>query len=194
MGKVTVWTRQSVKILDDLQDNGRYVVKQSYIREKMEEHADLVLDVYGWYRRRAAAFCRIPDDVKYPIWVAVSESSLLGLCEEHVMLELSVDEQDLIIIDPYKWDLVINYMYLPKDAADYQRHQDLLHNYQTNDGKAYMTPFFPMIKREIVQSWDRLFEDNPADLKDKNGTLWEIRADWITKITHFADLNSEPAV
>ena len=194
MAKVTVWTRQSDKILDDLDTHGRYIVKQSYIRQKMEEHADLVLDVYGWYKRRAAAFSRIPDDVNYPIWVAVSESSLLRLCEDQVMLELSVDEQDLIVVDPYKWDLVINYMYLPKDAADYQRHQDLLHNYQTNDGKAYMTPFFPMIKREIVQSWDRLFQDMPTDLADKNGTLWEIKAEWITNVTRPGDRQNIAAV
>lgn len=185
MGKVTVWTRQSEKILDDLTNHGRYIVKQDYIRQKMEEHTDLVLDVYNWYVRQARTRYTVPEDAKYPIWVAVTESSLLGLCEDHVMLELSVDEENLVIVDPRKWDLVINYMYIPKDAADMQRHQDMLQQYQTSDSKAYMTPFFPMIKREIIQSWDRLFEGNPDDIPDKNGTLWEIREDWITRIIRY---------
>ena len=184
MSKLTVWTRQSEKILQDLNENNRYIVKREYIQEKMEEHSNLYLDVYNWYASRAQKIVPKPDDVVYPIWVSVTENSKLGPSEEHVFLELEVDRSDLVIIDQEKWGYIVNYMYLPKDKQDEAEHDALLARYQTHDTAAYLSPFYPAIKTKIIKSWDRLFDDEVIAYHDMLGTLWEIKPEWIRQIIH----------
>ena len=55
--------------------------------------------------------------------------------------------------------------------------------YGVDDVKAFMTQFYPAIKKEIVASWDRLFDDYVKLGNDlKYGTIWEIRKEWVTKV------------
>ena len=77
----------------------------------------------------------------------------------------------------------MNYSYIPADEADARRHRQLLRDYGTNDAKAYMTQFYPDIKREIVASWPRLFDESVKLGNDlKYGTIWELRKEWIDKV------------
>ena len=52
-----------------------------------------------------------------------------------------------------------------------------------SDSKAYMSQFYPEIKREIIKSWDRLF-DARVDMgnPDCYGNIWEIKKEWITDV------------
>ena len=82
-----------------------------------------------------------------------------------------------------KWGAILNYSYIPKDPTDARRHQALLREYGTGDARAVMTPFFPQIRREITDSWKRLFDDSiqlgsPACY----GNIWEVRREWIQQI------------
>ena len=55
--------------------------------------------------------------------------------------------------------------------------------YGVDDAKAYMSQFYPMIKKEIVASWDRLFDDQVKLGNDlKYGTIWEVRKEWVTNV------------
>ena len=99
------------------------------------------------------------------------------------MLELSLDPAIITPIHVAKWGIILNYSYIPKDAKDAKRHQELLKSYNTSDTQAYMSQFYPQIKREIIDSWSRLFDDSIHINSDqKYGTIWEIRKEWITDI------------
>ncbi len=179
MNKIKVWTRQSEKILQELDTYGRYIAKREYIQEKMENHSDLYFDVYNWYTQKAQKITPKPDDVIFPVWVSVTESTKLGATEGSVFLELEVDRKELVVINETKWGHVVNYMYIPKDDQDEAEHEALLARYQTHDTAAYLSPFYPAIKTKIIKSWERLFEDEPVINDDMTGTLWEIRKEWI---------------
>lgn len=158
--KVKVWTKQHANILVDLEKNGRYIVKKEYIQQRMEEHAQLYLDVNNWYRNAAEKIVPAPSDVEYPVWVSLSESEKIGNSDGNVLLEIEVDEDVLITMDMDKWGRIVNYMYIPKDDDDQIVHDKLVDSYNTNDCRAYMSPFFPIIKKKIQKSWDRLFDDS----------------------------------
>lgn len=183
MAKRIVWTRQSSKILDELENNGRYIVQRSYIEEKMEDHAKLYLDTYCWYTNRAKEIVAKPDDVEFPIWVSLSESSMLGLTDDTVLLELAIDEENLIIVDQEKWGYVVNYLYIPENEADDLAHEKMLRQFHVDDTEAYMSSFYPAIKTKIIKSWDRVFSIKD-DIKPENltATIWEIRPENIIKI------------
>lgn len=180
--KVKVWTKQHANILIDLEKNGRYIVKKEYIQQKMGEHAQLYLEVYNWYRKSAEKIVPVPSDVEYPVWVSLSESEKIGNSDGNVMLEIEVDENILITMDMDKWGRIVNYMYIPKDNDDQVVHDKLLDSYNTNDCLAYMSPFFPIIKKKIQKSWDRLFDDSFSLTPVRVGTLWEVRKEWIINV------------
>jgi len=41
--------------------------------------------------------------------------------------------------------------------------------------------FYPQLKRKIQNSWERLFQDYTIS-NYRQGTLWEIRKEWIVDI------------
>jgi len=180
--KVKVWTKQHANILDDLEKNGRYIVKKEYIEQKMGEHARLYLDVYNWYRGAAEKIVPAPGDVEYPIWVSLNENEKIGNSDGNVLLEVEVDSDLLITMDIDKWGRIVNYMYIPKDDADQEAHDKLLESYGTDDCMAYMSSFFPVIKKKIQKSWDRLFDESFTLSPVRLGTLWELRKEWIINV------------
>lgn len=181
-GKIKVWTKQHKNILKDLESSGRYIVKKEYIQNKMEEHAGIYLDTYHWLRQAAGSFSRIPEDVKYPVWLSVTEESKISNSDGNVQLELLVDKSRVTIIDLEKWGYIVNYMYIPKDKEDERQHEDLLRRYGVDDSTAYMSPFYPNIKRMIYKSWDRLFDDTVMPGVNKVGIIWEVKQEWIIRV------------
>lgn len=180
--KVKVWTKQHEDIIRDLDENGRYIVKKEYIKNKMEDHSSLYFDVYSWYKNKASSLVSVPDDVDYPIWVSVREEDKIPNSEGNVLLELEIDEDDLIVLDMDKWGYIVNYMYIPKDKEDLKYHEKTLKSFGIDDTEAYMSNFYPSIKSMIVKSWDRLFDDEVKLSDIRVGTIWEIKKECIVKI------------
>ena len=98
-------------------------------------------------------------------------------------MEIELEQDQLIIVDLLKWGNIVNYLYIPKDLEDQKAHSELLEQYGIDDCTAFMTPFYPNIKRKIEKSRERLFDDSSVLGEMKVGTIWEIRKEWITEIT-----------
>lgn len=183
MEKITVWTKQHRAVLETLEREGRYVAKRQFVRYENEDCADLVLEVYDWLVKNGPDASHKPADADYPVWISFSREGTYLPQEQSVMLELSLDPAIITPIHVAKWGIILNYSYIPKDAKDAKRHQELLKSYNTSDTQAYMSQFYPQIKREIIDSWSRLFDDSIHINSDqKYGTIWEIRKEWITDI------------
>jgi len=178
-----VWTRQDKGIIDILEKEGRYIAKKEYIDLKMEDCAKFYHEVYSWYASRAKDIVTKPEDVKYPIWVSISDDFMLQKTEDAVVLELEVDSESVIVMDTDKWDRVVNFWYVPLDERDEDEFEKKLRKHGiANSSAVYMSGFYPHLKKEIQRSWDRLF-DNSYSLSDmKQGTIWEIRKEWVKKV------------
>ena len=181
--KVKVWTKQHENILQVLEQTGRYIVKKEYIQQKMEEHSNLYLGVYEWYMHAASRLVPPPPDVKYPIWVSLTKEESIQNSEGNAILEIELEENQLIVVDLFKWGNIVNHLYIPKDLEDQNEHTKMLEKYGIDDITAFMTPFYPNIKRKIEQSHERLFDDSSVLGEMKVGTIWEIHKEWITQIT-----------
>ena len=58
-----------------------------------------------------------------------------------------------------------------------------LEQYGTSDAQAYMSQFYPHIKRSIIESWSRLFDDSIILGSSKcYGNIWEVKKEWISEI------------
>lgn len=178
-----VWTKQHKNVLKKLEETGRYTARKEYICLDMKEQKDLILTAYDWLSLHGPKADQKPADVQYPVWVSLSEDAIMMPDENEVVLELSLDDSLITLINVTKWGMILNYSYIPKDEADAKTHQKMLELYGTSDAQAVMTPFYPQIRREVIASWSRLFDDS---VLSKNscyyGTIWEIRKEWITDI------------
>lgn len=180
---VRVWTKQHENILDNLARDGRHIVRKEYIVLKMEDHAGLYLDVYDWFYHAAGKLLPPPQDVKYPVWVSLTREGKIENSPGNVELELLVPRAELLTFDIDKWGRIVNYMYVPASKEDEAEHEALLAKYGVDDCTAYMQPFYPNIKRKIIKSWDRLFDESIILSQMRTGTIWEIKKEWIVDIS-----------
>ena len=154
MAKITVWSKQHENVWKVLQETGRYTVKREYIIKDLKEHSELVLDTYEWLVKNGPDYGNKPADVEFPVWVSFRQDAT-----------------------------ILNYSYIPADKADEKRHKELLEAYGVSDTQAYMSQFYPEIKREIRESWKRLFDDDIQIGSDGcYGNIWEVRREWVKNV------------
>ena len=178
-----VWTKQHKNVRKVLEETGRYTVKKEYICLDMKEQKDLILTAYDWLSQHMPNKSAKPKDVQYPVWVSLTEDAVMMPDENEVVLELSVDESLITLINVTKWGMILNYSYIPRNEKDAAAHQELLSLYGTSDAQAVMTPFYPEIRREVMESWSRLFDDSVlSENSCYYGLIWEMRKEWITTI------------
>ncbi len=183
MATITVWTKQHENVAKILEAEGRYTAKAEFIEKRMDDHNKIVLECYKWLTTHTPALPQKPADADYPIWVSMRQDATMMLTPNTVVLELEIDEELLTMVNIEKWSSILNYAYIPLDKADAQRHRDLLELYGTNDVKAFSTAFYPFIKAEILQSWERLFDES-VTFGNPNcyGNIWEVRKEWVKNI------------
>ncbi|MBU5440105.1 DUF3841 domain-containing protein [Tissierella sp. MSJ-40] len=184
MNKITVWTKQNENVVKDLEETGRYTAKKEYILKDLDRHAYLVLEVYDWLVKNTPSISQKPYDAEYPIWVSLTKEATMLPSAGTIILELKVDPSLITMINIHKWGKILNYSYIPKDEQDAENHRQLLEQYGiSSDTKAYMSQFYPQIKRKIINSWSRLFDDSIILGNDeKYGNIWEVKKEWITQI------------
>ncbi len=183
MGSIKVWTKQNENVLRELESKGRYTAKREYIIKDLDEHANLVLEVYDWLVRNSPGAFQKPVDAHYPIWVSMEREATMLPSQGTVIMELTVDPDIITRVNIDKWGTILNYSYIPSDEQDRIRHRKYLEQYGTSDAQAYMSQFYPHIKRSIIESWSRLFDESIILGSSKcYGNIWEVKKEWISEI------------
>ena len=183
MPEITVWTKQKIAVLDQLDTAGRFIADERYIRRELEDTTDIMLFIYRWLSDHSPAFSVRPPDVLFPVWVSFDREATMMPENGYAVLKLSVDEESVTPVNIEKWTRITNYSYIPLNKEDEIEHNSLLKSTGINNVTAVMTQFYPEIRMKIINSWDRLFDDNvPAGSSNSYGLLWEVRKEWIQKV------------
>ncbi len=183
MEKVTVWTKQHKAVLEEIEATGRYIVKKEYVAQDFEEYSNLVMELYEWLSQHAPNYEQRPQDANYPIWVSLQKEGTMLKTEDTVLIELSIEKSLITMINVNKWSSILNYSYIPENEEDLKDHKEMLAQYGVSDASAYMSQFYPQIKRKIIDSWHRLFDDSIM-MHNSNcyGNIWEVKKEWITNV------------
>lgn len=178
--KVKVWTRQHKNVLKILKEKGVYQVKERYIRKKLDTCADIYLDIYRWLRNQAAKRMEISAELKYPIWLSIQEELKLPEADGMVFFELEIPRNKIMVFDLLKWDYIANYLYLPRDKEDRKNFTRKLNKYNISvESDIYLQNFYPRLKKEMVKSWERLFNSDIELSNQKVAISWELREEWV---------------
>ena len=111
MGSIKVWTKQNENVLRELESKGRYTAKREYIIKDLDEHANLVLEVYDWLVRNSPGAFQKPADAHYPIWVSMEREATMLPSQGTVIIELTVDPDIITRVNIDKWGTILNYSY-----------------------------------------------------------------------------------
>ena len=127
---------------------------------------------------------------EYPIWLSLSEDNMLQPVEHTIILKVEIPSDRYILCNYDAWGYIVNYFYVPLDEEDRLRHVNELKRYGVgSDDELLLTNkgnFYPILKREVQQSWKRAFTLEPRNLKEGIvATTWEIRKEWVREIRHF---------
>ena len=181
MGKITVWTKQHINVLHILKSEGRYTAKKEFVQKS--EEVKLIRTTYDWLVEHHPDLARKPVDADYPVWVSFRKDAVMLPTPNTITFELELDCNIITYLNVMKWTAINNFSYIPKDEKDEKRHKELLKSYCISDAKAYMSQFYPEIKREIEDSWIRLFDENVNLGNDISyGLIWEIKKEWVKEI------------
>ncbi|WP_312637232.1 DUF3841 domain-containing protein [Oscillibacter sp.] len=183
MELVRAWTRQHSDVLKELESTGVYRVKKEHICEKNGQISEYYLELYDWYSYNAARLVPRPEGAEYPIWLFLTEDTRLPPIEGTVVLALEIPRDQIVITDVERWGYRVNYMYIPLDEQDGLRHeQELQRNGIVNEPALIQTSkgnFYPLLKRKIIGSWQRVFEAPAQGSNVEQGTVWELRKEWL---------------
>lgn len=179
-----VWTRQHESVIQKLYDNGRYVMETKNVSLDMPEYKHIMMEVYSWLANNMPNKHLKPQDADLPIWVVLKNDAAMLPCVGTNLLELEIDEKSICRVNINKWGMILNYSYIPKNEEDEKRHINTLNAYGISDTKAYMSNFYPMIKKEIRDSWIRLFDDKIIINGgiENYGLIWEIKRECLVKV------------
>lgn len=181
-----MWTRQVPAVWEELQNNGVYYVKEEYIRLKNGALADYYTDLYRWYTKTARRYMDIPENLEYPIWLSMDESMMLQPVENTLVLRVEVPQDKFLICNMNAWDYRANYWYVPLDDADARKYKEELKRYgiQEEDDliRTAKGNFYPTLKREIENSWNRVFTMKPRGVYEAVATTWELRKEWVKEV------------
>lgn len=188
---VTLWTRQNEKSLDQLEKNGVFHNKREYIESQYEDIANHYIKLYRWFVEAASRRVPKPEDVEFPIWCSVSLANMLRPVEGTVCYELELPRDKVIYFDGAKWDYVLNHIYIPKDDQDQREYvEDLKRKGFKDEFNLYEGRYahlYPLERKRIIDSWERIFEIDRWNEFVVQGNIWEIRPENIKKIQRFGD-------
>lgn len=187
--KVTLWTRQHKKSLEELQNNGVIRIKRKHLEEKFDEITDYIAYLYQWFVDAAIKKVPKPEGVEFPVWCSVSEENMLRPTVDEVVYVLEVDKSEIIYFDGMKWDYVLNHHYIPKDEKDAAEYARDLESKGFDNSFSFIDEktahFYPAERKRVVDSWYRIFEIEKWDIFRVQANIWEIRPEMIKDILYY---------
>ena len=167
-----LWTVQTPEVLKLLEDQGVTTVKREHILKKYGDCAWSFLIAYDFMTERLRQKVPQPKDAESPVWF-FTDPRWAG--EGAVAME--VPEEEVILFDLRKWYRVLSLSYVGTEQEE-KFYDEQLHRMGIRDSSdVFRGPFYPLQKRQITASWDRIF-DLPEDRQFYQAACWQLKKEW----------------
>jgi hypothetical protein len=178
--KKIFYAAQSQIVIDTISDKGEYIVKKKYIEQKYGEVASVMLKAYDWFVNRLEKNVPKPDAAEYPVWLYEDPKyAKVHVSQRMIKLEIPCDE--ILEFDNRKWERVLRQEYIGIDKDDERAFEEKMRRQGVDCGcKVFENSFYPILKRDIEKSWDRLFDINEKSIVQ--AASWIIKEEWIVDI------------
>ena len=185
-GFVKLFSPQAEAVWQAVENEGTAFSRREYVIKKYEESAGVFLAAYDAYVREAEKIVPRPDDRAYPYWAFASEE-LVDRSGGLRVMQLRVPLEEAVFFDQYDWYKVLRLSYIGETDKDEEAFARGLEMRGIRDSsEAVLRPFYPDVKRQITESWKRLFRHDSAIRNgDTSGVravqagLWQIKKEWL---------------
>lgn len=179
---VTLWTAQRQVVLDTLTRDGVYMVKRAYIDEKYQETAWIFREAYSFFRETASVILPPPEGAQSGIWL-YQDPRWAGASADSLLLKLEVPVGQAIFFDLRLWNQILNLRFLgrnPQEEQAFARELERLGLKSTLP--LFQTPYYPLQRRQVRQSWKRLFEAPLPPETYRQAAVWVLKKEWLTEV------------
>jgi len=185
-GFVKLFSPQAEAVWQAVENEGTAFSRREYVIKKYEESAGVFLAAYDAYVREAEKIVPRPDERAYPYWAFASEE-LVDRSGDLRVMRLRVPLEEAVFFDQYDWYKVLRLSYIGETDKDEEAFARGLEMRGIRDSsEAVLRPFYPDVKRQITESWKRLFRHDSAIRNgDTSGVravqagLWQIKKEWL---------------
>lgn len=176
--RVTMWAVQTERVLECLERDGIYYVKNRYITEKYGDAAWIFKEAYHFFTSHACHIVEKPSEADSPIWMFRDKRwAVPG--EGAYCLELSIPWDEIILFDMRLWSKVLNLSYMGTEEQEKAFEEKLKKMGVTNPLDIFQKPYYPLLKAEVLKSWEMLFKVGCGERLYEQGAVWKLRKEWL---------------
>ena len=181
MNEVTLFTAQAPVVLEALERDGISRVRRAYVDKKYGDTAWSFQEAYSFFRQQMATRIPPPAGAESPVWL-YRDSRWCFMGPDSVLMRFEIPAGQLLFFDRRLWERILNLEYLGRDEADEAAFaKELISAGLSDTQKVFSTPFYPLQKRKIRDSWKKLFRS--AEIPDAycQAAVWELRKEWLVE-------------
>lgn len=183
---ITLYSAQTKEVYNLLLQEGEIYSKEAYVKDKYQEISNVFQVAYGWFVKQLPKYVEKPEKAEYPYWGFADRFSVEA-CGDCDLLDLTVPLDEVVLFDLYDWIKIMRLEFLGKTEAEEARFRQKIKDYGIrNTSEIMFRNFYPDLKREIEDSWQRLFRHNEAlkagDTSGVGGVqagMWRLKKDWM---------------
>lgn len=183
---ITLYTSQAQPVLDILNKEGVCYSKREYVLKKYQESASIFTTVYDFYAKEAEKYVAKPEYGEYPYW-AFQDIYSVDTSGNGGIITMDVPVEEVVFFDMYDFKKMLCLQYIGDTEKEEREFRKMLQEYGIrNDVDVMLTPFYPDLKRQVEESWKRLFRHhenikngNTEDVKSVQVGLWKLKKEWF---------------
>ena len=177
---IVLWTCQAPVVVETIRRDGVTHVKREYVERKYGDAAWSFEVAYGFFRQGAERIVPRPAEAESAIW-AYRREAYAYPTPGYYSLMLEVPRDQCVLFDLRVWNKILSLHYVGESRKEERAFEHELERQGVKQpSELFSTPFYPVLKRKVTDSWQRLF--NSAEGCDDDyvqAGLWEIRSEWV---------------
>ena len=185
---VILYSSQTEVVWQAIQNQGAAFSRAEYVRRKYGESAPVFLTAYRWFVSQAPRFVPRPEGAEFPYW-AFGDQYLMEAGSSAHILTLEVPAEEAVFFDMYDWNKVVQLKYIGETPGQERAFQRELENRGITGRDVMLTGFYPELRQQILDSWQRIFRHHEAlrqggspDIGSLQAGLWCIKKEWVRRV------------
>ena len=180
-----MWTVQTKVVLDAIERDGVSYVKKEYLRKKYQESSWIFETAYNFMIRKAQKVLPKPEEAESMIWMfrepkwAASGAGGYRIC-------LEVPKDQIVFFDLRNWQKMLGLSLIGTPAEENAFEKEMERMGISHSSDVFVNSFYPMQKRKIMQSWEKILDIEGVEEEYIQGATWMIRKEWIKGIDEYS--------
>lgn len=176
---VIMWTAQTQIVRDVIEKNGVSYVKKEYIRKKYAETAWIFETAYNYFIKKFELQVEKPVEAESPVWI-FKDPKWAGAGQDAQLIKLQIPKDEMVFFDRVKWNRILNLSYVGSDAESTKFDIQMRQQGVNDVFDVFAKPYYPVLKKKIMKSWDGVFEIEGLNDSDMQGAVWCLKKEWLT--------------